>query len=499
MQVTFVKSGLPKKGALVFLTADKGKLPGAADGLPKATLDAVRRALKTESFEAKSGESVRLIEPGDGTFETIIVMGAGPAKDLSVLAVRKAGAELYKALVQAKTKAATVLFDDFGADDLSIEAITANAAYGALLQSYRFDKYKTKEEENGKPQLDKITFAVEAHTKAKQHYATFDALAEGVFFTRDLVSEPANVLHPVEFATRLKDLEDLGVGVTILGEKEMKKLGMGAIFGVGQGSSQDSQIVILEWKGAANAKDAPVAVVGKGVTFDTGGISIKPAQGMEMMKWDMGGAGTVSGLIKALARRKAKVNVVGAVGLVENMPSGEAQRPGDVVTSLSGQTIEVINTDAEGRLVLADVLWYVQDKYNPKLVVDLATLTGAILISLANEYAGLFSNDDALSEQLLAAGKAEGEELWRMPMGPAFDKMIKSDIADMKNVGPREAGSTTAAQFLERFIRNGTPWAHLDIAGMAWSDKDKPTVPKGGTGFGVRLLNRLIEDNYEDA
>jgi leucyl aminopeptidase len=290
-----------------------------------------------------------------------------------------------------------------------------------------------------------------------------------------------------------------GVKVHALDVKEMTKLGMGALLGVGQGSAKDSRLLIMEWRGAPRAKDkTPIAFVGKGVTFDTGGISIKPAAGMGDMKWDMGGAGVVIGLMRALAARKAKVNVVGVCGLVENMPSAMAQRPGDIVTSMSGQTIEVLNTDAEGRLVLADALWYTQKTFKPKLVIDLATLTGAIIIALGNEYAGLFSNNDGLVDQLTAAGKKVGEPVWRLPLGTAYDKQIDCEAADMKNIGGgRAGGSITAAQFLQRFIEGDLPWAHLDIAGVTWSSKDKPTVPKGGTAFGVRLLDRLVADNYE--
>ena len=286
----------------------------------------------------------------------------------------------------------------------------------------------------------------------------------------------------------------------MLGEKEMKKLGMGALLGVAQGSAQEPQLLVMEWHGAGKDPKSkggePVAFVGKGVTFDTGGISLKPGAGMEEMKWDMGGAGTVIGLMKALAGRKAKANVVGLVGLVENMPDGKAQRPGDIVKSMSGQTIEILNTDAEGRLVLADVLWYCQDKYKPEFIVDLATLTGAIIVTLGHEHAGLFANDDDLSEKLAAAGRATGEKIWRLPLDDAYDKLINTDAADMKNIGGKGAGSITAAQFLQRFV-NKTPWAHIDIAGMAWSKESKPTVPKGATGFGVRLLDRLVADHYE--
>jgi leucyl aminopeptidase len=376
----------------------------------------------------------------------------------------------------------------------------AEVALGAVLRGYRFDRYRTKEKPEDKPKLSKLTVLTADVSKAKAAWEPLKATADGVFLTRDLVSEPPNVLDPPEMAERCRKLSDLGLKVEILGPKEMSKLGFGALLGVAQGSVKEPRMVVLHWTGASgNArklKDKPVVFVGKGVTFDTGGISIKPAGGMEDMKWDMAGAGTVIGLMAALAGRRAKVDAIGLVGLVENMPSGNAQRPGDVVTSYSGQTIEVINTDAEGRLVLADVIWYAQQKYDPKFIVDLATLTGAIIIGLGHEYAGMFSNDDGLSHRLTAAGQATGERVWRMPLDEAYDKQIRSDIADMKNVGGRPGGSITAAQFIQRFV-NSKPWAHLDIAGMAWSTKDAPVTPKGATAFGVRLLDRLVADNYE--
>jgi leucyl aminopeptidase len=376
--------------------------------------------------------------------------------------------------------------------------MAAQMAFGARLRSYRFDKYRTKEKPEQKPSVKKLTLLVDDPGAAKKLFEPLERLAEGTAFTRDLVSEPANVIYPESLAEQAKTLEDLGVKVEILGEKEMKKLGMNALLGVGQGSARESQLVVMQWKGLPDSrKKPPVAFIGKGVTFDTGGISIKPAAGMEEMKWDMAGAGAVIGLMKALAGRKAKVNAVGVIGLVENMPSGTAQRPGDVVRSMSGQTIEVINTDAEGRLVLADALWYTQDRFKPQFMVNLATLTGAIMVALGQVHAGLFTNNDQLAERLLAAGRASGELLWRMPLGEAYDKIINSDIADVKNVGNRYGGSITAAQFIQRFV-NGLPWAHLDIAGMAWSDKDAPTVPKGATGFGVRLLERFVADHYEE-
>jgi leucyl aminopeptidase len=333
---------------------------------------------------------------------------------------------------------------------------------------------------------------------ARAVFATLSAIGDGVIFTRDLVSEPPNVLFPVEFAARVKALEALGLVVEVLGQEEMTRLGMGSLLAVGQGSIRESQLVVIRWNGAADPAAQPVAFIGKGVCFDTGGISIKPADGMEDMKWDMGGAGAVAGLMHALAGRKAKVNAVGILGLVENMPDGNAYRPGDVLTSMSGQTIEVINTDAEGRLVLADALWYCQDRFKPKFMIDLATLTGAIIISLGNDMAGCFSSDDALAGRILDAAKAEDEGMWRMPLPDAYNKQIDSMIADMKNTGGRPGGSITAALFLKRFV-NGVPWAHLDIANTAWKKPSTvPTVPDGAVGYGVRLLNRLVADHYED-
>jgi leucyl aminopeptidase len=329
-------------------------------------------------------------------------------------------------------------------------------------------------------------------------FAPLAALADAVSFTRDLVSEPPNVLYPGEFARRVKALESLGLEVEILGEPEMMKLGMGSLLGVGQGSIRESQLAVMRWNGAADKTAQPIAFIGKGVCFDTGGISIKPAENMEDMKWDMGGAGAVAGLMHVRAGRKAKVNAVGILGLVENMPDGNAQRPGDVVTSMSGQTIEIINTDAEGRLVLADAVWYCQDRFKPKFMVDLATLTGAIIIALGHDLAGCYSNNEELAGALIAASNTEGEPLWRMPLPAAYDKNIDSMIADMKNTGGRPGGSITAAMFIQRFV-NGVPWAHLDIAATAWRKPSTiPTSPDGATGYGVRLLNRMVAEKYED-
>ncbi len=364
--------------------------------------------------------------------------------------------------------------------------------HGLKLKSYKFEKYKTKK---NKKIISIIVIGKNKPTLKDQ--TKFRALENGTFYTRDLVSEPGNVLHPDEYAKRINSLKKLGLKINILGEKKLKKLGMNTLLGVGQGSIRGSYLVSIEWNGLKN-KSKPLAFVGKGVCFDTGGISLKPAKFMEDMTYDMAGSAVVVGLMKSLALRKAKVNAVGVVGLVENMPGGNAQRPGDIVKSYSGKTVEILNTDAEGRLVLADALTYTEEKFKPKFIIDLATLTGAIIVSLGSEYAGLFSNDDKLSNQLISAGENVEEKVWRMPLNKNFDKLIDSKNADMQNINyVGGAGSTTAAQFLQRFILNKTPWAHLDIAGMAFSKYGGALNSSGATGYGVRLLNKLIEDNYE--
>lgn len=491
MKISFSdKMDLPKSGMLAVGVEEGGHLPPAARAVDEASGGAVSRALAGNRFNGKKGDSLTLIAPAGMECARIVLFGVG--KGLQPLDWLSVGGKLVKAGNGAGDKQISVHLD-CGADDLS--AAAADLAEGAMLGAYRFDKYFTKKKADEKPSVKGVSIHLASAAEARKAFKPRAAVVEGVYLTRDVVSEPPNVIYPESLANVCKELEELGVKVDILNEKKMAKLGMGALLGVGQGSTRESFLVSMRWDGGAKNK-APVAFVGKGVTFDTGGISLKPGPGMEEMKWDMGGSGTVIGLMKALAGRKAKVNAVGVVGLVENMPDGNAQRPGDVVTSMSGQTIEIHNTDAEGRLVLADALWYTQQEFKPKTIIDLATLTGAIIISLGHEYAGLFSNDDDLSEQLSAAGNASGEKVWRLPLGDAYDKLLTSDCADMKNIGGRGAGSITAAQFLQRFIQD-TPWAHLDIAGMAWGAKDKPTSPKGATGFGVRLLDRYVADVYE--
>jgi leucyl aminopeptidase len=420
----------------------------------------------------------------------------GDGEGIDELWAEKAGGSIFAALAKTGASKINVIFEPHASAEEGVALRAAHMAFAAQLRAYRFDKYKTQLKNDDLPSLQQMVLLVDKTAAARRAFASLEAVAEGVCLTRDLVSEPPNVLYPESYAKRCAALKELGVKVEVLGEKEMKKLGMGALLGVGQGSVRESKIVVMRWNGASNSRAKPLAFIGKGVTFDTGGISLKPAGGMEDMKWDMGGSGTVVGLMHALAGRKAKVNAIGVIGLVENMPDGNAQRPGDVVTSMSGQTIEVINTDAEGRLVLADVLHYTATKYKPVFMIDLATLTGAMMVSLGQVNCGYFANDDDLSDKIAAAGKATGEGVWRMPLGAEYNKQLDSDIADMKNVGPRWGGAITAACFLERFVGK-TPWVHMDIAGMAWTSKDSPTVPKGGTGWGVRLLNRLVADNYE--
>ncbi len=500
LEIAFAKAALPKNGVLVVPLAEGAALAGLAAALDKALDGRLAEAMQAAEFTGKKGQSLSLASPGAG-LKRVLALGLGKQDALNALAAEAFGGAAQVALVKEETAAILA--------DLLDETLAAHIGLGARLRSYKFDKYRTTLKEDEKSKLVSLNILAKNAAKANAAYAPLAAIAEGVELTRDLVTEPANVLYPEEFASRTEALKKLGVKVEIFTKKDMEKLGFGSLLSVGLGSARESRMVVMQWLGASGGKDEgkkakklkePIAFIGKGVCFDTGGISIKPAGGMEDMKWDMAGAGTVTGLMAALAGRKAKVDAVGLIGLVENMPSGTAMRPGDVVKSYSGQTIEVLNTDAEGRLVLADVLYYAQERFAPKYMVDLATLTGAIIVSLGQECAGLFSNDDLLSEKLLAAGKATGELLWRMPLAPvgeSYDKSLNSPIADVQNIGSSKgAGSITAAQFLQRFV-NGKPWAHLDIAGMAWAGKDGPVTPKGASAYGVRLLDRLVADNFE--
>ena len=495
MKITFNEKKLPSSGALVVGALTGGKLLDTAKQLDKASKGAISKAIKASRFNGEAGQWLDILAPAGVGADWILLGGLGEAKNIKQIGLENFGGAALQRLAKSGLKTVTIACDAVSGAKVDQDMSAAHMAYGARLASYLFDKYRTTLKANEKPSVTAISVLAQAPAAARRHFRVLDAVADGVFMTRDLVSEPANVLYPDSLAQQCKTLSKLGVKVEVLNEARMEKLGMGALLGVGQGSARESRVVVMRWQGAS-ARTKPVAFVGKGVTFDTGGISLKPGPGMEMMKWDMGGAGTVIGLMKALAGRKAKVNAVGVVGLVENMPDGLAQRPGDIVTSMSGQTIEILNTDAEGRLVLADALWYTQNRFKPQFMVNLATLTGAMVIALGHENAGLFSNDDKLAQQLFDAGKEVDEGVWRLPLSDAYDKMINCPIADMKNIGGRDAGSITAAQFLQRFV-NKVPWAHLDIAGVAWGDKDKPTVPKGGTGWGVRLLDRLVAEHYE--
>jgi leucyl aminopeptidase len=495
MKINFAGPRLPHAGTVVLPVGDERKLLPSAARLDEESGGALSRAMAASRFKGRGDETLSVLAPARLEFSRVLLYGIGKEGGGERGAWQNRGGQIVAQLNSAGDKAAAIALDHTGGDETTV---AADVAYGARLRSYRFDKYRTKEKPEQKPTLEELTILVEDPAAAKRAFQPLDKIAEAVFFSRDIISEPANVIYPESLAEAARSAEKLGVEVEVLDEKQIKKLGMNALLGVAQGSVRPPRLVVMQWKGNPKAKNpAPVAFIGKGVTFDTGGISIKSAGGMEDMKWDMAGAGVVIGLMRALAGRKAKVNAVGIAGLVENMPSGSAQRPGDIVTSMSGQTIEVINTDAEGRLVLADALWYCQQRFKPQFMVDLATLTGAIIVSLGAEHAGLFSNNEELAERLIASGKYIGEKLWRMPLAEGYDKLIDTDAADMKNIGGREAGSVTAAQFLQRFV-NSVPWAHLDIAGTTWSKKDAPTVPKGATAFGLRLLDGFIAEYYEE-
>lgn len=479
---------IPATTTLVFPVRRDGVGAVALPGFPPDQVTQLRAAATADRFEGEAGSLCDLFAPGP---QRVILVGVdkGDAE-----AFEKAGATV-SAKLQTSGQTAVVLDLTGLTFAPSAEAI-ARFASGAALRSWRHDKYRTKLTAKAKPTLTDLVI-IGANADAQAAWARASAVCAGVSLTRELVSEPANIIYPESFVARCKPLTDLGVEIEVLDEAAMTALGMGSLLGVSQGSQREAQLLVMRWDGTGGAVKTPLALVGKGVTFDTGGISLKPPAGMEDMKWDMGGAGAVAGTMLALATRKAKAHVVGVCALVENMPGGNAQRPGDVVTSMSGQTIEVINTDAEGRLVLCDAMTWVQQKYSPKVMVDLATLTGAIIITLGNEYGGMFANDDDLAAQLSIAGKTSGDPLWRQPLGAAYDKLIDSPIADMKNVGPREGGSITAAQFLQRFVNDGVKWAHLDIAGMVWASKPGAVWDKGATGFGVRLLDRFVADNFE--
>ncbi|MEJ6402195.1 leucyl aminopeptidase [Yoonia sp. 2307UL14-13] len=462
----------------VFIGAD-GKLDAGARRVNRLTRKALTRLTESDAFGKMDGGDIKtLAYPMGLAADAVLVVKLARRPDMT--AARKAGAQLAKAM--GDTDLLVVAGRIRRADEIAL---------GLALRSYKFDDHKTGDNAD----RGAVTFMVSKAEEVAKSAGPMGAIAEGVFFTRDLTNEPANILTTDDFAARLAAMQELGLDVEILEEGDLEKLGMRTLLSVGQGSASPSKVVVMSWNGGGD--EAPFALVGKGVVFDTGGISLKPAAGMEDMTMDMGGAGVVAGVMRTLALRKAKANVVGLVGLVENMPSGTATRPGDVVRSMKGDTVEIINTDAEGRLVLADVLWYAQDRFKPAGMINLATLTGAMVVALGHENAGVFSNSDDLAGAFLKAADVEGEGAWRMPMGKAYDALLKSRIADMKNVGGRAAGSITAAQFLQRFVREETPWCHLDIAGVASVKKETAFAPAGATGWGVMALNRLIADRYE--
>jgi leucyl aminopeptidase len=495
MEIVFAKTALPETGALAVGCFKGRKFTKAADALDRLSKGALTRALEASRFEGKVGEALSLLAPARLEHSRIILIGLGKRKALDALAARRAGGALAAELASGSEAEAVVAIEAADLRSIGEADLAANLALGARLRAYRFDRYRTRDMAERTPSLARLTLLVDDPAAARAAYKPLAATGDSVAVVRDLVSEPGNVLHPAAFAAEARKLIALGVEVEALGTAKLRALGLNAMLGVAQGSAHEPQLVVLRWDGARRAR-APVAFVGKGVTFDTGGISIKPASGMEEMKTDMAGAAAVLGVIRTLAARRARVNAVGVCAMVENMPSSTAQRPGDVVKSASGQTIEVIDTDAEGRLVLSDALWYTQDRFKPRAMIDLATLTGSIMVALGHEYAGLYANDDKLAEALLAAGAGSGERLWRMPLSEAYDDLIKSDIADLKNDGGRWGDSINAAIMLKRFVGK-TAWAHLDIAGTAWTDEDQPTAPKGATGFGVQLLDRYVAEACE--
>ncbi len=497
--ITFSKTSKKKAEALVLCVGAAKALAVGGETLDKETRSFAERALeKSPSFKGKAGQTLVSLLPAKASYDRLILLGVGEAEKFNAQEAEKAGGKLYAALDGAGIKGAELIVG--GVADEAIAA--AHLGAGAKLRSYRFEIYKSEKKDDEKtPKPERLYIVTGAEREAEKIFKRESQTIKGVFFARDVVNEPPNVLYPYAYANRIfEDLKPHGIEIEILDDKKLKKHGFGALLAVGQGSINPPCVVVMRWMGLGKeSKAKPVALVGKGVTFDTGGISLKPGLGMDEMKMDMGGSAAVVGTIKSLALRKAKVNAVGIIGVVENMPSDRAYRPADILTSYSGKTIEVLNTDAEGRLVLADILSYVQKLYKPQVIVDLATLTGAMIVALGHEYCGTFVNNDKLWAELDSSAKAVGDKLWRMPLDEVFKKEMESDTADLQNIGKsgRDAGSCTAAGFLWHFIEGDTPWAHLDIAGTAWIKKDRETTPKFGTGFGVRLLDRWIADHYE--
>ncbi len=499
MKITFNDATLPKAGVLVIPVAGVGELTGQLKKLDEDHGNIIADAIAANDYKGEKGKFLT-VNGGLGALRAVVLIGVGDPADASKTVkeekdISALGGKLYSYLDHAKLDDVTLLVE-YEIGGFAPEFVAAHLAYGVFLKSYRFNRYFTKKLEDKKPAFTMLCVRLAGHSGAEKQYRALKAIADGVFVARDLVSEPPNILYPASYADRVKEMmKPLGVKVEVLGEKEMQKLGMGSLLCVGQGSEKESKLVVMQWNNAG--KSQPVAFVGKGVCFDTGGISIKPSNGMEDMKYDMGGSASVVGAMVALAGRKAKVNAIGVIGLVENMPSGSAVRPSDVVTSMSGQTIEVLNTDAEGRLVLADALWYCQDRFKPRFMIDLATLTGAIVVTLGQHRAGIFTNEQDLADRLFEAGEQVDERVWQLPQGEEYDKQIDSKIADVQNISnTKGGGSITAAQFLCRFV-NDVPWTHIDIAGVAWAEKAKDVTPAGASGYGVRLLDRLIANHYE--
>jgi leucyl aminopeptidase len=492
MKVSFAAQRPQGSYALAIPVWGEDALADRLAGLDPAAGSLAARAAAAQRFEREAASIAETFYTEGDTARRLLLVGLGGNREDDAYLEKAGGALTARLLCSGETRLVIDL-DGLGLDGEG----AARIGFGAAARSWRYDLYRTKLAKNSKPTLEEVVI-VGGGDGAEAAWECKSALLQGISFTRELVTEPANVIYPVSFVERCRaQLEPLGVEFEVLDEAQMEKLGMGSLLGVSLGSAQPPRLLAMRWNGGSDKNTRPVVLIGKGVTFDTGGISIKPAAGMEAMKWDMGGAAAVAGTMKALAGRKARANVVGICGLVENMPDGKAQRPGDVVTSMSGQTIEVINTDAEGRLVLCDAMTWAQRQYKPEVMVDLATLTGAMIISLGHEFGGMFCNDDDLAVKLASAGLKSGDKLWRMPMGEEYNKLMDSQIADMKNAGVREGGSITAACFLGRFVEDGVKWAHLDIAGMVWANKAGSLYDKGATGFGVALLDRFIRDNYE--
>jgi leucyl aminopeptidase len=494
MQIEFAAPSPSDHGTTVVLATAGGRLGQQGEQVDEASGGALRRAIALAGKRFKRGSVIELVAPQEGGLDRILIAKVGRPDEAKTTDVEALGGSVALKLRSAGVAEARILVDAIEGLPLAPPALAVALALGASLRSYRFTRYRTKKEDDAETgEVKRLTLQLDDPDAAEKSWRSEAAVVAGVHHARDLISEPANVLYPETFADACRALGDeVGLEVEVLGRSRLQELGMNAILGVAQGSVREPFVVAMRWQGGGD--EAPVALVGKGVCFDSGGISLKPAGGMEDMKWDMGGAAAVFGAMKAIAGRKAKANVVGVVGLVENMPGGSAQRPGDVVKTAAGVTVEVINTDAEGRLVLADVLHYVAEHYKPKAMVDLATLTGAIIVALGHEQAGLFTNDEGLAGELEAAGTTVGEKVWRMPLGEAYAEHIKSDIADIKNVGrAREAGATAGAIFLARFAGD-VPWAHLDIAGVTFAKRDLPLAGKGATAFGVRLLDRWLRE-----